>query len=236
MSSASIRRLRTLIAHDVRLQFRYGIYYAYGFVVAFYVAALVFGRDIFPGWLPGLVIFTDPAVVGFFFLGALMMLEKAENVRLALGMTPVTGRAYFASKCVTLTGLSVAAVSILTIFLHQGANWPLLVLACALTSVAYLGFGVLAAAYFRTVTSYLIGSTVFIVPAILPGLMAFYDPMPGWAMLIPTASQFRLILISTGYGQATGTEVALMLAICAFTAVVSCFLAIRQLEKEFGSK
>ena len=78
-----------LLRHDARLQWRYGIYAAYGVVLAFYVALLVSGRQRLPAWVPGVIIFTDPAALGFYFLGALMMLERAEGVRTALAVSPL---------------------------------------------------------------------------------------------------------------------------------------------------
>ena len=65
--------LSTVLMHDARLQYRYGIYAAYAFVIAFYVVILTVGRGLLPEWGVGLVIYTDPAAVGFFFLGALVM-------------------------------------------------------------------------------------------------------------------------------------------------------------------
>lgn len=130
-------RLATLIAHDARLQFRYGIYFAYAFVIGFYVLALTYGGPYLPSWVPALIIFTDPSVLGFFFLGALMMLEKAENTRNALAMTPISAGNYFWAKTATLTTMALGAVAVLTPFLHQGTNTPMLLAIVALTSIMF---------------------------------------------------------------------------------------------------
>ena len=49
-----------LVAYETRLQYRYGIYGAYAFVVAFYVGALVWGGDVLPSAFLAFVIYTDP--------------------------------------------------------------------------------------------------------------------------------------------------------------------------------
>lgn len=229
-------RLGTLILHDARLQMRYGIYFAYAFVIGFYVLALIYGGPYLPAWVPALIIFTDPSVVGFFFLGALMMLEKAENTRNALAITPVSAANYFWAKTATLTSMALIAVSVLTPFLHQGANWPMLAATVVLTSVFFLGLAMPAAFYFKTVTSYLIGAGGFITPIVLPGFLALMDPIPQWAIIIPTVSQFRLILIATGAGTASTLELTMMFAILFLATAGSVWFAIHSVEKELGSK
>jgi len=229
-----IARLAVLIPHEARMQFRYGIYAAYAFVVAFYVIVLYWGGALLPDWVPAMIIFTDPAAVGFFFLGALMMLEKAETVRAALAITPIGVMDYFWAKSLTLTAMALISVTILTPLIHAGANGPMLAAIVVLTSLHYLGIGVPAALYFRTVTSYLIGAAGWLMPIIAPAFFAVLDPMPAWAIIVPAASQLRLILVATGAATATPAETALMFADAALAAAGTIWLAKWRLEKEFG--
>ena len=228
--------LLTLIAHDARLQFRYGIYFAYAFVLVFYIAVLLYGGAILPSWFAGLIIFTDPSVLGFFFLGALMMLEKAENTRSALAIAPISAAHYFWAKSITLTAVSLIAVSILTPFVHESVNWPMLLAIVGLTSIQFLAIGVPTAFYFKTVTSYLIGAAGFLIPLVGPGFVALMDPMPVWAILIPAASQFKLILVATGAGSASISEVAAMFTLATLATIGAVWLALRSLKRELGHK
>lgn len=226
-------RLLVFAAHDARLQFRYGIYFAYGFVVAFYLAIIVLGRDVLPDWAIALIVYSDPAAVGFFFLGALMMLEKAEGVRAALAATPATAAQYFTGKVVTLVGLALIACSLL-LLVHGAGNSALLLGSVALTSVAFLGIGVPIALRFRTVNGYLIGSGAFLTPVIAPAAFALLDPMPAWLALWPPIAQFRLILLAFGYGSATHLELSAFLAVCALAAAGGVVLALTALRRELG--
>ncbi|HUV31940.1 MAG TPA: hypothetical protein VMW31_00080, partial [Devosiaceae bacterium] len=70
-------RLATLVRHDARLQARYGIYAAYSVVIALYAGVLWFAGPRLPKWVIALTVLSDPAVLGFFFVGGLMLLEKA---------------------------------------------------------------------------------------------------------------------------------------------------------------
>lgn len=227
-------RAVTLIGQDVRLQYRYGIYAAYAFIVALYVAELLVLGALLPPWVPALIIFTDPAALGFFFLGALVMLEKSEGVRAALAASPVTALDYLTGKMVTLVGLSLASCAVLIPFIHQLANPVLLLVAVLLTAVQYVGIGVPIALRFRTVNGYLIGSAGFLTPLIAPGLLALLEPLPVWLAIIPAVSQFRLLLVATGGASATSAEVALMLVVAAFAAAGAVVLALHALRQELG--
>lgn len=229
------RALR-LALHDLRLQYRYGIYVAYAFVVVFYVSALVAGRQWLPGWVPAAIIFSDPAAVGFFFLGALMMLERTEGVRAALAVSPAGPSDYLGGKIITLTGLSLVATAILAVVIGDVAEAPLLLVAVGLTSVQYLAIGVPIALRFRTVNAYLVGAAGWLTPLIAPGFLAVLDPLPAWLLVIPAASQFRLILVATGAAQASVVELSFMLVVAALAAAGAVWLAIWSLRKELGRK
>lgn len=223
-----------LVAHDTRLQYRYGIYAAYAFVVGFYVLVLTLGRGVLPGWAVGLVIYTDPAAVGFFFLGALMMLEKSENVRSALAISPATALQYLVGKTVTLGSVGLIA-TIIVMAVHQAVPNPaLLIAATILTSVTFLAMGVPIALRFRTVNGYLVGSAGFLTPIIMPAGLALLDPMPVWLGFWPPVAQFRLILIAVGHATASPVELTVLFVATAAAAAALVAWALAVLRRELG--
>lgn len=223
-----------LVRHDLRLQYRYGIFAAYGFVVGFYVLVILLGREYLPDWAIAFLIYSDPAAVGFFFLGALMMLEKSENVRGALAVSPATATAYLAGKTVTLCGLALVAALIVLLVHGAAPNPALLIAAVALTSVCFLAIGVPIALRFRTVNGYLIGSAGLLTPIIGPAFLALLDPFPSWLLLWPPTAQFRLMLVALGYAPADGLEVAAMLIVALPAAVAAVWFAHRVLVRELA--
>lgn len=227
-------RAWTLAMHDIRLQWRYGIYLAYSFVLALYAGVLAGMGSQLPAWAPAVIIFTDPAALGFFFVGALIMLERAERVTSALAVAPLAPAEYFTAKCGTLTGVALIACAILLLFIHRPANPALLFLTVALTSIQYLGIGVPIALRFNTVSAYLIGSAAFLAPLIAPGALALVEGLPLPFLLIPAAAQLRLMLVATGAGSASGGEIALCMAVCLAAAAGAVWLALKSLDREFG--
>jgi fluoroquinolone transport system permease protein len=222
-----------LIGHDLRLQFRYGIYAAYAVVVALYVAELLLLGNVLPSWVPALIVFTDPAAVSFFFLGALLMLERAEGVRAALAASPVSAADYLVGKATTLVGLALASATLLLPFMH--AHHPALLLGTVtLTALQYLGIGVPIGLRFKTVNGYLIGSAAFLTPLIGPGLLALLEPFPAALAIIPAVSQLRLLLVASGAAVATPFELALMLSVAAAAAIGAIWFAWHSLRGELG--
>ncbi len=158
----------TLLTHDLRLQRRYGIYYAYAFVMAFYVLALRYAAPWLPEWAVSVLVYSDPATVGFFFLGALMMLERSELSRTALAVTPISARDYLLAKAASLGALAVVASALLGVISPGSVNWALYLPAVSITAISYLLLGVPIALRFRTVTGYLIGSAGLLALACVP--------------------------------------------------------------------
>lgn len=224
----------SLLRHDVRLQWRYGIYAAYGVVLAMYVALLAWGGERLPAWMAGVLIFTDPAALGFFFLGALMMLERSEDVRTALAVSPLRPGEYLASKMVTLTIMVLIACGVLSVAAKSDGRHGLLLFSIALTSIQYIGIGVPIALRFKTVSAYLVGSASFLTPLIAPGFLALLDPLPAWMQAIPAVAQLKLILVATGAATASPTAIATMLLVSAGAAAGATFIALRALREEFG--
>ena len=225
--------LAVLVLHDARLQLRYGIFAAYAVVVAIYVGVLLSVGPHLPRWAPAFIIFTDPAALGFFFLGGLMMLERSEGVRTALATTPLSMIDYLAAKTLTLTGLALLAC--IALYLAHGTGHAALLLGTvALTSFQYVGIGVPIALRFKTVSGYLMGSTGFLTPVIAPAFLALLEPFPLWLTAIPSVSQFRLMLVATGAATAAPAELAIMLAISIASAAGALWIARRALAREFG--
>jgi len=229
-------RLLPLLKNDITLLIRYGIIAVYAFVVAFYAGVIIYMGELMPAWLIALIVITEPTAFGFFFLGGLMQLEKSEDVRSALGVTPISALDYFFSKAISMTAIALIAVSVLVIATTNDINWVMLIAIVTLTSVQFLAIGVPAALYFKTLSGYLIGSITYVMPILLLGIFAFIDPMPVWAIIFPTASEFKLILVATGSGSAETWEIAAMFIVVIITFLASIWLAKKSLEKELGSK
>lgn len=75
-------------------------------ITAFYVLIIYFLKD-FPGVekFITLLIYNDPAIVGFIFIGISIILEKDQEVLPALFITPLNQHIYLISRIITLSAI-----------------------------------------------------------------------------------------------------------------------------------
>lgn len=170
-----------MVRTDLRLQVRYGVYAAYAFVAVAYIVLL---RSLSPEprllVLPPLLL-SEAGVIGFFFAGTVLHLERSDGVLSALAVTPLRSGRYLASKMASLALLS-ALVALVIAAAAVGATIraPLLALAAALTTALFVAGGLAAAAWFRSLDGFAIwgglGSAVFGLP-VLPYLGVLDSPL-----------------------------------------------------------
>ena len=94
-------RLKSLIVSDIRFQFRYGFYWVYILFTLVYVAVLHLLPAAWRTDAALLMIFTDPAAMGLFFMGSIVLFEKNERVLDSIAVSPVSPIEYVLSKLVS---------------------------------------------------------------------------------------------------------------------------------------
>lgn len=151
------------------LQLRYGFLYAAAFVGALYVALLL------P--LPGsvlevagpLVVFSELAVVGYYFIAGMVLFEKSERTLYALVSTPLRFSEYLGSRLATLTLLASAlSLAVVTAVYGTEFNAALLLAGVALLSLISLLAGFISVLPFDSITRYLIPSQIPMFVMALP--------------------------------------------------------------------
>ncbi|MFP4430996.1 MAG: hypothetical protein ACLFPV_07085, partial [Spirochaetaceae bacterium] len=108
------------LKHDIRYQFRHGFYFAYVVVLGAYLVALLNVPAHYRNLVVSLVVFSDTSVLGFFFVGAILLLEREEGTLRAVSVTPLRPREFCLSKALSLTVLALL-VSGLMSFAHLPA-------------------------------------------------------------------------------------------------------------------
>lgn len=192
-------RTAVCIKNDYRLQFRHGFYYVYALLSVLYIIILRSLPEDLSDFILPLIVFTDPAVVGFFFIGGIIFLEKEENTLKSLFVTPINLWDYLFAKVISLTTLAVITSFIITIAVKGTSFQPLLLfIGIVLTSFIFTFLGLVTASRFNTINKYFILSIIFILPLFLP-LLDFFDIYKNPLFLFfPTKAS--LILIHGGIG------------------------------------
>ena len=189
----ALSRFRTAVLLDLRLQWRYGFYYAGAFVTVVWIVLL----RLLPPWTlvtaAPFVIFSDLAVVGYYFIAALALYEKGEATLFALVVTPLRFWEYLAARVTALTLLSLAMVAALAAAAGAGFNPLLLLLSAALTAVIAALAGFIAVAPFTSISSYLLPSGLPLVILGLPLLPFFGVWQSPLFFLLPTYGPLLLL-------------------------------------------
>jgi fluoroquinolone transport system permease protein len=169
-----VSRLAATFWLDLRLQLRYGFYYAGAFVTLVWISLLLpLPAAVLEPALP-LVVFADLAVVGYVFIAGAVLFEKGERTLFALLSTPLRFREYLAAKLGTLTALAGAMTLAVVVPVYgTGFDPVLLVAGVVLTSLISLFIGFVVVVPFDSISAYLIPSQLPMVILALP-LIYFY--------------------------------------------------------------
>lgn len=177
-------RFRHLLLWDIRFQARYGFYLLYGFLTALYLAVLV---SLPRSWRENaavLLIFSDPAAMGLFFMGAIVLLEKSQRVTSFFAVSPLSALEYVWAKVLSLSaiGLLVAAV------LAAAAGCPSLpsmLVGTFLSSVLFTLTGILAAAKITSLNQFLLATVPVEILAFVPAIAHLFGMTPSFLGIYP---------------------------------------------------
>lgn len=197
-----MRTLRS-IKNDIRYQLRYGFYLIYAVLTVLYALVLNLIEDTaVRSTAAGLILLSDPAVLGFFFIGGIWLLERDEDLHSYAGITPQRTAEYVAGKVVSLGLISTLSAVAICAAALPGASLPFLALAVLLSSAVFTLVGLALATFAKSVNGYMLFSVapavILIAPAVL-AILGFAHPL---AELVPGTMALRLILGALGRGHA----------------------------------
>ncbi len=224
-----MRTIRLVLA-DLLFQVRHGFFTAYAFMIIFYAVLLRFLPYEYRGIALLLIIFTDTAVLGSFFVGAIILLEKGQRTHEAILATPVTVSEFILSKTLSLT-ITALVMSALIVLLSGYRPVNLLLPAAGIVMVSFIFtlLGIAIASGVSTVNGYLAASMVILMPAALPLIDFFGFAKSPLFYLLP--SQGAVKMLEGIYSQYEPAALAGSVASLFLWAVAGWFLALGRFKK-----
>lgn len=187
-------RILPIIANDMRLQFRNGLYLVYLIVGVVYVLLLRFLPERTRLLVLPFLVYSDPAFLGFFFIGGILYLDRQSQMLLAFIVSPAKITDYVTGKIVSLSLLSLSGALFIT-FLTAGFsfNFVLLTAGVLLAALQMSLLGLIASTFFRTLNQYIFLSVLFTLPFV-PGMVLtiLNASHPAWTLL-PGKAPLELI-------------------------------------------
>lgn len=111
-------KLQNIIIGDIHCMFKYGFYYIYAIITVMYMIVLYIFPPTWRQTAAAVMILSDPAAMGLFFMGAMVLLEKSQRVVSALAVSPMSVSQYIWAKIISFAVISVA-VALPRFFAHS---------------------------------------------------------------------------------------------------------------------
>jgi fluoroquinolone transport system permease protein len=222
-------RLATAFLADVRFQFRHGFYYAYLFVSVVYIVLLRLVEDGMREKLAVFVVFSDPAMLGFFFIGGIILLEKAQGIFPALFVTPIRIAEYVWAKVWSLTLLSLGT-SFFILLATVGTDMRVLPIFIGVTFTSAIAtlIGIGLAVRVKTVNQFLVSSVLF-VPIFFAPVMEWIGGQSFIYYLFP--GKASLHFLEGGFARITWNETIYALCMLFCACIAAYYFASRSLMK-----
>ncbi len=192
-----MRRLLKTIWWDLLLQLRYQIITVAIVITAAYTLVFkLLARDGFDEVLV-VLIFSDPAMIGFIFIGALVLFEKGSGTIDALIVTPLKKTEYLFSKVISLGIIAIICSLVMAIAGHGWKfNYFLFIYGVVFTSSIFTLIGFIGVSRVKSMNQFVIIIPIFLVPFVLP-LLNFFNLTSSWILyLIPTQAFLDLLWAS----------------------------------------
>jgi len=224
-----MKRFLTCLLNDIRLQIRNGFYVAAGLAV---VVMLLLFKQIpnldFGTALP-IVVFMNMMVGTFYFIGALMMLEKGEGTLEALVVTPMKPSDYLLSKIASLGLLTLLEASVVIgVVFGMPAHLIMVFVGTLILVMNYILLGFLMAARYDSVNEFIFPSILATCVLVAPILIDFFSSNENFLLFIhPLFGGY--FLLKNGFIDSSSNLSWLALS----SAVIWCSILFLQSKRSF---
>lgn len=187
-------KLLAALKSDFKFQFKQGFYYVYAALTALYLIILHFiPEGVIKTYAVPLTIYSDPAVVGFFFIGSVVMLEKQQGIIDCLAVTPLGPGQYLISKALSFTLIAlVSSVCIASVGSH--VHWITAFAAVFLNSVLYTLYGFTVAGGARSVNGYFMRAVPTMLLIVVPCFSLIGFPFSWMLRIFPSVAGLELMI------------------------------------------
>lgn len=170
-------RLRHLFLWDMRFQAKYGFYLLYGLLTILYIVILFALPQAWRGRAAALLIFSDPAAMGLFFMGAIVLLEKSQRVPCAFAAAPIRAAEYVVSKTASLCFISLIVAAILAIVAGL-PHLPGVLLGTALSGILFTLLGMILATKITSLNQFILFTVPVEIACFVPAILHLFQLLP----------------------------------------------------------
>jgi fluoroquinolone transport system permease protein len=208
-----MKRLTSALLGDIRYQWRYGFYFIYAFMSVLYIVIL---RLLPESWRETALVVTllsDPALLGFFFIGGILQLERGEGLLDALFLSPLRPHEYALSKALSL-GLVAAAAGFLVALGSglPGVRFALLIPVMLIGSMCFTFISISVSVNLRSTNAFLGVDGLWEALLLAPPLLLIFGANFALLEAFPGSIALRLVQASVMPDMPVAGYAALLIA------------------------
>ena len=183
-----------VIKGDMFFQWKYGFYMLYLLMIIIYYVIFSFLTGNVKDTIVSICVYSDPAAMGMFFMGALMLLEKSQRITNSIAISPVTVEEYILGKIVSV-GIISEIVGVILMLQGHTENYFWCAIGIFAGSVIFSLCGIIVGAKIESLNQYIIGTLPFEIIGFVPVILYRIGFMWNNKLMIihPGCSVMRLI-------------------------------------------
>ena len=183
-----------VIKGDMFFQWKYGFYMLYLLMIIIYYVIFSFLTGNVKDTIVSICVYSDPAAMGMFFMGALILLEKSQRITNTIAISPVTVEEYILGKIVSV-GIISEIVGVILMLQGHTENYFLCAIGIFAGSVIFSLCGIIVGAKIESLNQYIIGTLPFEIMGFVPVILYRIGFMWNNKLMIihPGCSVMRLI-------------------------------------------
>lgn len=210
-------RFKNMLLWDMKFQGRYGFYLLYGILTIFYIVLLFSLPWSWKENAAALLIYSDPAAMGLFFMGAIILLEKSERVTSFFAVTPIYVWQYVCSKVLSLSMIALLVAAVLAVAVNC-RSLPLVLSGTFLSSTVFTLLGIIIATKITSLNQFILATVPVEIFAFVPAVLHLFDITPDFFGFYPGNVFMDLIAGRTFSGTGLMLSIALIEALFRVTS------------------
>lgn len=183
-----------VIRGDIVFQWKYGFYFLYFIMIILYKMVLSMAEGEVKEMLCTIFVYSDPASLGLFFMGAVILLEKSQRVLNSIAVSPVRPGEYILGK---ILSFGVISEVVGLIFMTDGKtdNGLLTFVGILIASFLFSLTGIIVGTKIESINQYIVGTCPIEIVGFLPPIAYRLGLIrkSNWMLLHPGCAAMELM-------------------------------------------
>lgn len=224
-------RLRGLFLWDIRFQAKYGFYFLYAFLTVIYTIVLFAVPESWKEKTAAILIFSDPASMGLFFMGAIVLLEKSQYTTCALAVSPVHAKEYIVAKVCSLAAVSLVVAAVLALAASV-EHLHIVLFGTVISSAVFTLLGIIVATKIVSLNQFILWTVPIEIVCFVPAILHLFKITPAWLRYYPINVCMEMV---SGHAP-SAIEISIVIVLTAILFVLSKYCVLKMWSSMGGVK